>query len=159
MAAQVKTRLNSQLASHGSSHGRAVWLRALSSYTPGGLLQVGDRADLIGLFSIKGRPAKAYVLIQNLRVIAIGGRSESPDDRPGVSSARDSAARVYRSFTVELKPEVAVQLADLMPRIEGKLWLAVRNPTDNQAQFDNKLNPEVEALLSNAPVTPGKPGQ
>lgn len=128
----------------------AVSLPVDPYYTPGGLLQVGDRADLIGLISVKGKPAKAYVLIQNLRVVAVGGRGENPDDRFGASPSKDSSARVYRSFTVEVKPEVAVQLADLMPRIDGKLWLAVRNPTDKDAQFDNRLNPEVEAVLATA---------
>lgn len=118
-------------------------------YTPGSLLQVGDRADLIGLVSIANRPAKAYMLIQNLRVVGIGGRGESPDEKLAITQNRPgAAATMYRSFTVEVTEPVALKLAELLPRVQGKLWLAVRNPTDTEAKYDNVINGDIEKLLS-----------
>jgi Flp pilus assembly protein CpaB len=118
-------------------------------FTPGSLLQVGDRADLIGLISVAGKPPRAYMLIQNLRVVGIGGRGESPDEKLAASANRpNAAATMYRSFTVEVTEPVALKLAELLPRVQGKLWLAVRNPTDTDAKYDNVINGDVEKLLS-----------
>lgn len=116
-------------------------------HTPGDLLRVNDRVDVIGLVSIRGKP-ETHMLIQNLRVLVIGGSSVNPDDQIGGSGPRArKGMRVYRSVTIEVIPEVAVQLAGLMPRIQGKLFLVVRKPTDTKATYDNKLNPEILPVL------------
>ena len=143
--------MRSATPSKGISVGmRAVTLSVDPYHTPGDLLRFNDRVDVIGLVSLRGKPAKAFVLIENLRILAVGGRSQSPDEEFGPARGRryDPGMRTYRSISVEVKPEVAVQLADLMPRLRGKLWLVVRNPTDTQADFDNRLNPAVEQVLS-----------
>lgn len=137
--------------SKGISEGmRAVTLSVDPYHTPGDLLRYNDRVDVIGLVSLKGKPARAFTLIENLRVLAVGGRSQSPDEEFGPlrGGRYDPGMRTYRSITVEVQPDVAVQLADLLPRLRGKLWLVVRNPTDTRAEFDNKLNPKVEPALA-----------
>ena len=143
--------MQSATPSKGISEGmRAVTLSVDPYHTPGDLLRFNDRVDVIGLVSIRSKPAKAFVLMENLRILAVGGRSQSPDESLGSARGRryDPGMRTYRSITVEVKPAVAVQLADLMPRLIGKLWLVVRNPTDTRAQFDNRLNPAVEEVLT-----------
>ncbi len=129
---------------------RALTLSVDPYVTPGDLLRFNDRVDVIGLVSLRGKPAQAMVLMENLRVLAVGGRSQSPDEQFGSASGTryDPGMRSYRSITVEVRPDVAVQLADLLPRLQGKLWLVVRNPTDTQAKFENRLNPAAEPALS-----------
>ncbi len=130
--------------------GMVAFTLAVDPYhTPGDLLRVNDRVDVIGLVSIRGKP-ETHMLIQNLRVLVIGGSSVNPDEQIGGGTGRRAvkSMRVYRSVTVEVSPEVAVQLAGLMPRIQGKLFLVVRKPTDTKARYDNKLNPEILPVLN-----------
>ena len=132
--------------SENITHGMVAITLAVDPYhTPGDLLRVNDRVDVIGLVSVRGRP-KAHTLIQNLRVLVIGGSSANPEAQ-GMGRRPMKSMRVYRAVTVEVYPDVAVQLADLMPRIQGKLFLTVRNPTDTRTQHDNKLNPEILPVL------------
>ena len=60
---------------------RAVTLRVDPSTTPGDMLWVNDRVDVVGLISVSGRPAKSYTIIENARVLAVGGRSQSPEEQ------------------------------------------------------------------------------
>ena len=130
---------------------RAITLAVDPNRTPGKLLQIGGRADLVGMVSIKGQPPKSHPLIQNLKVLAVGGDSGPDDDSIGSERSRSSSdptMRVYRSITVEVSPKIAVELADLLPRIyEGRLWLLVRNPVDSQVDFEG-INPDVRPALT-----------
>jgi Flp pilus assembly protein CpaB len=118
-------------------------------FTPGELLRVNDRVDLIGMLSLKGKPAEAYTLIENLRVVGVGGRAGSPEEDLGGHTGRraEMGLRVYRSITVEVTPEVARQLAGIIPRVQGRIWPALRNPRYRKATFDNRLNPEVLEVI------------
>ena len=130
---------------------RGFTLRVDPNYTPGDMLRVGGRVDVLGMVRLKGKPAKTYTLVQNLRVMAIGGKGAKPEEPFGSKRGRryDPGMRVYRSVTVEVSPALAEQLVDLMPRILGKVWLTVRNPTDAPKKTDFKgINPKVESILS-----------
>ncbi len=144
---------------------RAVTVPVDPYTAPGQMLSVDDRVDLIGMVSLKGKPAKAYLLIENLRVLAVGGQpGEATQRAPGggnVQRYRPSRT-VYRSVTVETIPEVAVQLANLLPRIQGKTWILVRNPADTQMLYPNPktrdhgaINPEVLPVLKQPLPEPG----
>ncbi len=138
---------------------RGFTLRVDPNYTPGDMIRVGGRVDVLGMVRLKGRSAKTYTLVQNLRVLAVGGRGPKPEESFGRKRGRpyDPGMRVYRSVTVEVKPELAEQLVDLMPRILGKVWLTVRNPADAPKEEDFRgpapkcfkgINPKVESVLS-----------
>jgi len=129
---------------------RGIPLQVDPYKSPGNMLSIGDRVDVMGMVSIRGKPPRNHILIQNLRVLAIGGESENPQEQIGSAQARryNPRRRVYRSVMVEVTEEVAVQLGDLLPRVQGKPWLLIRNPTDRKAKFDNKLNPDVLEVLS-----------
>lgn len=116
------------------------------NYTPGDMLRVGGRVDVLGMVQLKGQPAKTYTLVQNLRVLAVGGKVKSEES---IESRRTSGIRVYRSVTVEVSPALAEQLVDLWPRIQGKVWMTVRNPTEMPEKGSyTGINPKIESILS-----------
>ena len=118
----------------------AVTLPVDPAHGPGSLLRAHDSVNLIGLLSIGGRPAKAYTLITNVRVITAPGAE--PPRHQRVGPRPDSIA-------VEVTPKVAEQLADLMPRLRSKaLWVVLRNPRDTPGSLDGKINPEILPALA-----------
>ncbi|MDY7009480.1 MAG: Flp pilus assembly protein CpaB [Planctomycetota bacterium] len=130
---------------------RGFTLQVDPNYTPGDMLRVGGRVDVMGMVRLKGKPAKTYTLVQNLRVLAIGGKARKTEESLGSKRERqyNSGISVYRSVTVEVSPTLAEQLVDLMPRIMGKVWLTVRNPTDMPGRGSyTGINPQVESVLS-----------
>ena len=130
---------------------RALTIPIDPNYSPGEVIRVGSRVDLLGVVALKGKPPRAYTLVKNLRVLAVGGVSEKPQPLSVTGKARRYGAtrRVYRSVTVEVKPELAEKLVDLLLRIRGKVWVVVRNPAEPLKPNDFKgINPEVEPILS-----------
>ncbi len=144
---------------------RGFTLRVDPNYTPGDMLRVGGRVDVLGMVRLKGKPAKTFTLVQNLRVLAVGGKGQKPEESFGRKRGRgyDPGMRVYRSVTVEVSPTLAEQLIDLMPRIMGKVCLTVRNPADAPKPDDFRgpnpkcfkgINPKIVSILSQP--LPGK---
>jgi Flp pilus assembly protein CpaB len=127
---------------------RAFPLRVDPQRTVGDLLRVGDHIDIIGLVSVGGKPAKAYTLISNVRVLAVGGRSETPEERSRVRGRTSQNLRVYRTLTIELKLTTCEQMAELLPRVRGKIWVVVRNPNEKaNPNVDGKINPQLLPVL------------
>ncbi len=131
---------------------RAVTLRVDPNMTPGDMLRVNDRVDVVSLVSFPGRPLRSYVILENVRVKGIGGRSANPEDQPaGAARARGyrPSMRTYRSITVEVKRKTVQQLAQLLPRLRGKLIVALRPLPKGElgAEAGGELNPELLPLL------------
>lgn len=125
--------------------------------TGGGMLRVNDRVDLVGLVSLKGK-TRAYILIENLRVLGVGGRGEAADLPGDEPSRRDPGQMVYRSITVEVAPEIALKLTELLPRVQGKLSVVQRRPDDTTVKFKG-VNPALEDVLNEPlPAMMGPPG-
>ena len=132
---------------------RAVTLSVDPKYSVGALLSQGDRVDVLGVLSIGGKPPKTYTLIENLKVLGIGGRSKSPDE-DFEADWKPTGVRVYRTVSVEVTPQVGEQLADLLARVRGRILLLVRNPEDTDAKFNERINPAVLPVL-NTPLPDG----
>jgi len=100
--------------------------------TPGEILNVGDRVNILGMLAVGGKPLQAYRIIENLKVIAVGGRSFQQQASVGRRRrGSSSAARQYRKITVEVPPDVSLQLANVLSHVRGSLWVEVRNPADS----------------------------
>jgi len=130
---------------------RGVTLRVDPTNTPGAMLRVNDRVDIVGLISVSGKPVKSYVILANVRVLAVGGKPESPEqqfDRTG-RRRQQPAMRSYRAVTVEVKPDTAVKLRELLPRVEGKIWVVLRAPATAgpTAEPGGEINPELKPVL------------
>lgn len=132
---------------------RAFPLSVDPKYSVGALLSQGDRVDVLGVLSIGGKPPKTYTLIENLKVLGIGGRSKSPDE-DFEADWKPTGVRVYRTVSVEVTPQVGEQLADLLARVRGRILLLVRNPEDTDAKFNERINPAVLPVL-NTPLPDG----
>ncbi|MCK4624086.1 MAG: Flp pilus assembly protein CpaB [Phycisphaerae bacterium] len=134
---------------------RGLSLRVDPNYTPGNILRVGGRIDILGRVSPRGKLAKTYTLVRNLRVLAVGGHGENTQESIGSKRRRkyNPGIRVYRSVTVEVSPELAEQLVDLLSRVQGKIWLTVRNPGDApKRKSETGINSEVLSVLSLPPA-------
>jgi Flp pilus assembly protein CpaB len=130
---------------------RGLSLRVDPNYTPGNILRVGGRIDILGRVSPIGKPAKTYTLVRNLRVLGVGGHGEKTEESIGSKRRRgyNPGIRVYRSVTVEVSPELAEQMVDLLGRVQGKIWLTVRNPSDApKRKSETGINSEVLSVLS-----------
>ena len=126
---------------------RAFPLSVDPKYSVGALLSQGDRVDVLGVLSIGGKAPKTYTLIENLKVLGIGGWSTSPDE-DFEADRKPASVRVYRTVSVEVTPQVGEQLADLLARVRGQILLLVRNPEDTDAKFSERINPAVLPALS-----------
>lgn len=114
----------SALAYHVPQGFRATTIAVNELSGVAGRLQVGDRVDVVGIFSqdVAGKP-KSILLLENLQVLALG-REEGGD--PG-----GKAAGGYKSVTLAVKPEQAVLLALAVER--GRIQVLLR-PADGGEQ-------------------------
>ncbi len=121
---------------------------------PGKMLRVNDRVDLLGGLIIGNKARRTYTLIENLRVLAVGGRPGDPGD--DMSSRSSGGSRTYRSITVEVEPEVAEQLTDLLRRVRddkgrlGRVLVVVRNRSDTKiktGQKEGQITPDALKAL------------
>ncbi len=130
---------------------RAFPLKVDPERTTGNLLSVDDRIDLIGILQIGKEQARAYTLIENLRVLAIGGKSQSPEEEFRMSSGRSivPGMRVYRTITVEVTPDTAERLAELLPRVQGRITVVVRRRGDEppSKDRDGRIPEEILPIL------------
>jgi Flp pilus assembly protein CpaB len=118
---------------------------------PGEILRVGDRVNLIGTFTIGDKYAN-YTILEGVRVREVGGRI--PRDRTAGSSVRttaDDGMSSFRSITIEISPEVAKKLANLITHA-GAITVTVRNPTEEfpASPPGPQINREVAPLADTA---------
>lgn len=137
------------------THGmRGLTLKVDPNYTPGNILRVGGRIDILGRVSPKNKPTHTYTLVRNLRVLGVGGYGHEAEGSTGPKRRRGSnqGIRVYRSVTVEVSPKLAEQMVDLLGRVQGKIWLTVRNPGDApKEKSETGINREVLSVLNQPP--------
>lgn len=112
-----------------------VGLRALSLSVGGaaavsGMIQPGDRIDVLGTFSLPAAddPAAAetatLTVLQDVTVLATGQTTAKTVTRPG--TRRPSG---YGTVTVEVTPREA-ELLVFAQQVQGRLVLSLRNPGD-----------------------------
>ena len=121
-----------------------------SSTSPGTMLRAGDRIDLIGIFEVEpGRP-RAYTVLRNVKVLAIGG--QAPTDPSRFSSQRaPRESRAYRSIALDVSPDVALGLTNLGTKVLGSYTVDVRNPSD-LAGGGGTIRPPLDEFAEQASV-------
>lgn len=143
-----------------SSGYRAVPLPVDPTAHTGELMHPGSFVDIVGMFVVGDQPAKSYTMLENVRVVNVGGRPPlapeqiAPDDE--ARRKYDPGLRVYRTVTVEIKREMVEQFFDLLARVRGKLYLVVRKPTDAKRsalptpndQVHSNFNPALLPVLN-----------
>ena len=117
------------------------------NYTPGEMLRQGDRVNLLGVVRVGGR-SQTHTLIGNLRVLEVGGRSTNPDRRYEENRGRPKGQRSIRKISVEVSSGVALELNDLLMRVQGQIRVVVRNRADRpDKKLDGKINPDLAEVL------------
>jgi hypothetical protein len=127
---------------------------------PGDILRVGDRVNLLGSLSMGGKPQSIYRIVAGVRVRAIGGRGPRDTEGPARPGAPDAGMRAYRSITVEVAPDVSLQLATILSYVQGGLTVELLNPAETISERrEGKINPDEPELLKLAagPARGGTP--
>lgn len=116
-----------------------------SRRAPGTLLQIGDRVNIVTILPDAKRKVRALTVIEGVKVLGIGQRTDIGGDP---SSYRRRAMRSYSQIAVEVSPEVARKIANVVTHRRGEVWIDVVSPEDEFT--DNpRIHKDVEHL-SNA---------
>lgn len=121
-----------------------------SRKSPGDLLRPNDKVNLIGVI-VTGREAQTYRIIEDVRVLAVGGKAK--DRATGGRIGRTAAgARLYRSVTIEITPAVSLLLNNLLTHVSGDCWLELRGTTEGRSRTAGQINPELKNLAGKAVI-------
>lgn len=128
----------------------AVTMTIDPEFNLGRILRVRDRVNIIGTLSVKGGRYQAYRMIKALKVLAIGGQggSSSPTHRDRRSA--ESGMRSYRAITVEMKPEVSLQWANLRTYLRGDIRIELCAKRDKLPDDAGMIIPELRGLTATA---------
>lgn len=107
--------------------------------SPGDLLAVGDRVNILGVFSADGGEARTYRVIESVPVLAIEGRTA-----PG--TRRTS----YRQVQVIVDRDVSPRLKNVLTHSRGGVWLEVLNPETPIGEDAGQINNELSSLARSA---------
>jgi Flp pilus assembly protein CpaB len=121
----------------------AVTLSVDPRLSPGDVLRVGDRVNVLGVMALGSQPAKAYRIIDDVRVLAVGGRGARENlSRTSVETPQQS----YRSVLIEVSPEVSLQLSNVLSHVRGSVWVEVLNPDTGTSPLAGQINPELRRI-------------
>jgi len=112
---------------------------------PGNLLRVGDRINVLGMISLPNAPLKAYRIIEDLKVLTIGGQGMETS----IGSARPVSSeglRSYRTITVEVSKPSSLELANALSHVQGSVWIELRNPEDSPPAGAGQVAQELRSL-------------
>lgn len=109
-----------------------------NSGAPTGLLPE-QVVDLMGKIDIPGQGEKARLIMERVRVLAVGGKTSS--DAVG--------GRGYSEVMIELKPDEARAIKTIETRLpNNEFVLVTRNPTDDELEIPTgSINPELIRAL------------
>lgn len=115
------------------------------SQSPGDILSVGDHVTIRGTFAVGNAGARSCTILDGARVLAIGGKGQS--DKVGGRAMADAGMTSYRTILIEVSPEVAKQLDNVMSHAQGGIRVGVKNPgetvpaTPPGPQLDKEVAP------------------
>ena len=121
-----------------------------SATSPGTILSVGDRINLIGIFRVNQGKPRAYRILADVRVHSIGGMGPAQESTSAKPSRADKGMRSFKSVTLELTPAVSLQIENLQTHVLGEFTIEVRNPDERAPAAAGQVDPELESLASEA---------
>lgn len=124
---------------------------------PGDILRPGDRVNLVALVSLDGQPAKPERIIEDVKVLAVGGKSLRETPFSDSSYAREQGITTYRTITIEVSPEASLQLETILTSTSGGVRVEVLSPKARPSPRAGKVNQMV--LQGLGPVPPRGTGQ
>ena len=115
--------------------------------SPGTMLNIGDHVSLMGIFTTKsGRGT--YRIMEHVRVLSIGGvTGRGLATRTGGSRTSGTSQRTYSSLGIEITPDTARRLNNVLTRLEGPLHVSVASRgSDIIGDGKPKIHPELRDL-------------
>ncbi len=106
-------------------------------------LQVGDRVNIVGMFSPDGKGMRAFRAIEAVPVLSIAGEGAA-------STSRSKSKRSYKNIEILLDKEVSLKLDNLKTHKSGSLMLELVRANRLPSNNDGKINPALEKLAERA---------
>jgi pilus assembly protein CpaB len=122
---------------------RAVAVRVDDVVGVAGFIHPDDRVDVIVTIRKENSEATSKVILQNVKVLAVGKELE-------INDRNRTQAHPVTVATLLVNPEESEKLA--LSAVEGRLLLTLRSWTDNQAVATEGMNPTT--LLADANTKP-----
>jgi Flp pilus assembly protein CpaB len=114
----------------------------------GDLLSPGDTVNLLGNFSVNRGRYKIYRIIDYVRVLGMGGRTE-------VGSGGGKGMTNYRKLTIEVTPAVSIELRSVLTHLKGDIGMDINRDGATPPPNAGKINPQLKIMAENA-VDPNK---
>jgi len=128
----------------------AVALELDPKLSPGDILRVGDRVNVLGYLPAKGGGYETYRIIKGVKVHTIGGVGRSEATGSGRASGGSVGRRSYDSVTIELPPDESIKLYNVLSHVRGgRVWLELLNPGSLPSDRE-EVNPELPDLTAKA---------
>lgn len=121
--------------------------------TPGNLLAVGSRVDLVATLPLEGKPPSNYLVMEYVRVLSVGGfgrPGEWATDKERYKSLRGQTS--YRTINISVKEEIMLDLMNVLSHAMEPVRLVLRNQQDTEAQNAERINPLLNPLTKKAHV-------
>ncbi|MCD6304299.1 MAG: Flp pilus assembly protein CpaB [Planctomycetes bacterium] len=125
-----------------------------SRMSPGDILRPNDRVNIVGLLPVGNGGLKTFRIIEGVRVLAVAGVGLQPHRSMDREPARLSAGqRSYRSITVEISKDVALQFANVLTHLSGNCWVELLSSREEKKPTFGRINP----LLKDLAAEPSRP--
>lgn len=96
---------------------------------PGMMLSIGDNVALLGIVRVQGKKTGTRRIIEPVRVLAIGGvTAKTLSGRSIRNKPTGVAQRTFRSLVIEVMPDTAVRLNNILTHVEGPIRVDVLSP-------------------------------
>ena len=119
------------------------------TYSPGRMLHLGDRVNLLGEVQVTPGHYRTMRLIDGLIVRSIGGKSAGDFTKQG-----DEASSSYREIGISLPREMIPKWYNVLSYVKGgRVIIELRNPSDPVTEI--AINPDLNDKLEKADPTHG----
>jgi len=124
----------------------------------GTILRQNDRVNILGRVSVDGGPLKTYRILEGVRVLAIGGVGPE-QGKPLTGVTKLGGMRIYRSLTIQVTPEVSLQLANVLTHVSGGCYVELRSSEEPEPEGDPKINAALQKMTArpSGPTAGGPP--
>jgi len=135
----------------------AVSLSLDPRYTPGDILRVGDRVNILGMLQVGGQPLQAYRIIEGVKVQAVGGRGPRTGTLVVPSEFDENlGVRSYKSIVVQVPAVESTRLINVLSHVAGSIWVEIINPAEApDSELKIRINPVLKTLSEAAVPTEG----
>ncbi len=126
----------------------AVTIEVDPDKAPGTVLSWGDRVDVLAVLPV-GDTYTTCRVIENVPVLAIGGQYPREEYQPRGTRSGVKVPRTYKSITLQMDPELAKKLENVLSHKKGAAWIYV-NSSKESSLSKPRINPTLEPLTERA---------